>query len=221
MIPGDGERPVRGALNFLDNAVDRSTGTIQLKATFPNKDRSLWPGQFVNVVLILTSQPDALVLPSQAVQRGQEGSYVFVVKPDLTVEYRPVVVGAILDNDTVIEKGVNPGERVVTDGQLRLGPGAQVRIVEGVEGKGQGFPTMNISELFIRRPVMATLVMMGIVLFGIMGYRLLPVSELPNVDFPTIQVIGESPRRQPGNHGLLCGDPAGEASFPPSPAWIP
>lgn len=120
--------PAEGLLTFIDNAVDRTTGTIRLKATFANKEKQLWPGQFVNVVMTLAAQPNAIVVPSQAVQTGQNGQYVFVVKSDLTVEYRAIVVARTLDDETVIEKGLNAGEQVVTDGQLRIIPGAKVEI---------------------------------------------------------------------------------------------
>ncbi|MCL5966530.1 MAG: efflux RND transporter periplasmic adaptor subunit [Deltaproteobacteria bacterium] len=126
--------PARGSLTFIGNAVDTATGTIPLKGTFPNGDRRLWPGQFVNVVLTLTTQPDAVVVPSQAVQTGQAGQYLFVVKPDLTVESRPVAAGQTLDGGTVIEKGLQAGETVVTDGQLRLVPGAKVEAKQGPGG---------------------------------------------------------------------------------------
>jgi multidrug efflux system membrane fusion protein len=117
-----------GLLTFIDNAVDMTTGTIKLKGTFENKDRALWPGQFVRVTLRLRTQPNALVLPNQAVQTGQEGQFVYVVKSDKTVEFRPVVTGARIDQDLVIEKGVQRGETVVTEGQLRLAPGAHVQL---------------------------------------------------------------------------------------------
>jgi len=112
----------------VDNAVDPTTGTIQLKALFPNNNKALWPGQFVNVALTLSIQPDAILVPTQAVQTGQEGSYLFVVGADGTVEARPVVVGRTVHSETVIERGVSPGERVVTDGQLRLATGVQVDV---------------------------------------------------------------------------------------------
>jgi len=118
----------QGVLTFIDNTVDKTTGTILLKGTFANKGRWLWPGQFVNVILTLTTQPDAIIIPSQAVQTGQEGQYVFVVKPDLTVELRPVVVNRTLNNESIIEKGLKDGEKVVTDGQLQLVPGAKVEV---------------------------------------------------------------------------------------------
>lgn len=126
-LPGGGQRPVAGALTFMNNTVDPSTGTIQLKATFPNTDNALWPGEFVDVALTLTTER-AVVVPAQAVQAGQQGAFVFVVKPDLTVESRPVKVGRRLAGELVIEQGVKGGERIVTDGQLRLVPGARVEV---------------------------------------------------------------------------------------------
>jgi membrane fusion protein, multidrug efflux system len=136
LVIGKGENyPESGVVTFVDNAVDAATGTIQLKATFSNRQRFLWPGQFVTAAMTLTTKPDAIVVPSQAIQTGQEGFYVFVIKPDLTVDARPVITGTILDGETVIEKGLQPGEQVVTDGQLRLVPGAKVEIKKRAEGK--------------------------------------------------------------------------------------
>lgn len=128
VIGKDEKHPETGILTFVDNTVDTATGTIKLKATFTNRDRRLWPGQFVDAVITLTMQPNAIVIPSQAVQTGQSGVYVFVIKSDLSVESRPVVVDRSLDDESVIEKGLQPGEKVVTDGQLRLVPGAKVDI---------------------------------------------------------------------------------------------
>jgi multidrug efflux system membrane fusion protein len=133
-IPQDAGAPIGGVVSFVDNAVDRTTGTIRLKATFSNADRRLWPGQFVNVVLTLAEQKDALVVPSVAVQTGQQGLFVFVVKPDLTVESRQVTVARARGNETVIAQGVAAGETVVTDGHLRLVPGGRVQIKNGAEG---------------------------------------------------------------------------------------
>jgi multidrug efflux system membrane fusion protein len=125
--PETGAAPSRGELTFVDNQVDRTTGTILLKATFQNQDRSLWPGQFVNVVLTLARQPAALVVPARAVQNGQRGQFVFVVKPDRTVEMRPIEVNRTVGAEAVIDRGLAPGERVVTDGQIRLAPGVRVQ----------------------------------------------------------------------------------------------
>ncbi|HVP49192.1 MAG TPA: efflux RND transporter periplasmic adaptor subunit [Bryobacteraceae bacterium] len=117
-----------GQLTFIDNAVDATTGAIKLKGTFPNKNHRLWPGKFVRVVLRLGTLQDALLVPTQAVQTGQDGDYVFVVKPDRTVESRPVVAGVRVDTDQVIEKGLRAGETVVTEGHVRLVSGTRVRI---------------------------------------------------------------------------------------------
>jgi multidrug efflux system membrane fusion protein len=111
--------------------VDAATGTIKMRGTFPNPDSRLWPGQFVNVVLRLSVQPNAIVVPSQSVQTGQIGKYLFVVKSDSSADLRPVEVGATVQGQTVIEKGVAPGETVVTDGQLLLAPGSKVEIKKG------------------------------------------------------------------------------------------
>jgi len=128
LIPTNDERPEKGTITFVDNAVDTSTGTIRLKGTFANRERKLWPGQFVNVVLTLTREPNTIVVPSQAIQIGQQGQYVFVVRQDLTVESRPVVAGRSVNSETVVQKGLLVDEKVVTDGQLRLYPGAKVEI---------------------------------------------------------------------------------------------
>jgi multidrug efflux system membrane fusion protein len=120
--------PVVGQLSFIDNAVDHSTGTIRLKGTFPNRDRVLWPGEFVDTTLRVAEQIDVPVAPTRAVQTGQNGPYVFVVKSDQTVEMRPVVAGQVVGQETVIEKGLQAGETVVTDGQLRLVDGTPVEI---------------------------------------------------------------------------------------------
>lgn len=125
-IPGDDAPPAEGRLTFVDNEVDARTGTILLKATFANRDERLWPGQFVDVKVTLGEQPDRVVCPAPAVQNGQQGSYVFVVGDDRTVELRPVTVDRIDGQSAVIADGLAPGETVVTDGQLRLVPGAEV-----------------------------------------------------------------------------------------------
>jgi multidrug efflux system membrane fusion protein len=123
--------PASGRLSFIDNAVDPQTGTIRLRATFTNADRQLWPGQFVSTTLTLKEQADALVVPSQAVQNGPNGPYVFVVKADQTAELRPVVVERTEGTAAVLAKGVEAGETVVTSGQLRVTPGGKVAAKEG------------------------------------------------------------------------------------------
>ena len=130
-------RTAQGSLSLIDNAVDSNTGTIRLKATFDNKDGMLWPGQFVTVVLTLDTR-SATVVPAEAVQNGQQGQFVYVVKADSHVEIRPVTVGRAFGARMAIDKGLAAGETVVTDGQLRLFPGAQVKTVDPTQlGEGK------------------------------------------------------------------------------------
>jgi multidrug efflux system membrane fusion protein len=126
--PNDDAAPAVGRISFVDNSVDQTTGTIKVKGTFPNADRRLWPGQYVNVVVTLTTDPDAIVVPSVAVQAGQNGSYVFVVNSEQKVDLRPVTVKRTSATETVIESGLKPGETVVTDGHLRLVPGSRITV---------------------------------------------------------------------------------------------
>jgi multidrug efflux system membrane fusion protein len=133
--------PSSGRLTFVDNAVDPSTDTIKLKATFDNPDLQLWPGQFARVNLRLSVLDHATVVPSEAVQTGQDGQFVFVVKPDSTVEQRAITTGERADQDTVIQKGLQVGETIVTEGQLRLEDGTRVQNAargEGGSGRGRG-----------------------------------------------------------------------------------
>ncbi len=117
-----------GKLSVIDNQIDTTTGTIRLKATFPNEKRQLWPGQFVNARLLLTVRKDGLVVPASVVQRGPQGPFAFVIKADETVEIRPVKVGPIEKGEALIEEGLELGERVVVDGQYKLQPGSKVKI---------------------------------------------------------------------------------------------
>jgi len=126
-FPAGGD-PIVGELSFIDNRVDTTTGTVLLKAVFANADEALWPGQFVNVTLTLTTERDVVVVPAPTVQTGQEGPYLFVVKPDSTVEYRPVKVERTEGQDAVVASGLEPGERVVTTGFVRLAPGVSVTV---------------------------------------------------------------------------------------------
>jgi len=128
IIASDNRGPAKGKLSFIDNSVDQSTGTIKLKGEFANADRRLWPGQFVDVVLNLADERNAVVVPSQALQNGQQGQFVFVVKPDMTAEKRDVVLERTQGTMAVISKGVAPGELVVTDGQLSIVPGGKVAL---------------------------------------------------------------------------------------------
>jgi multidrug efflux system membrane fusion protein len=142
-FPSDEGRPELGVLEFVDNAVDRSTGTIKLKASFVNTERRLWPGQFINVALTMTTQTDAVVVPSEAVQVGPEGQHVFIVKPDKTVEVRPVTIGSTNEGEAVIASGLAAGEQIVREGQFLLGAGSRIEIKDSgntvaEEGKGEG-----------------------------------------------------------------------------------
>ncbi len=121
-------KPETGSLTFIDNTVDNTTGTIKLKGTFPNDDHRLWPGQFSGVSLRLSEEENATVVPTQAIQTGQTGDFVYVVKADMTAESRPVKVARTIGGDAVVAQGIRPGETVVTDGQLRLLPGIKVQI---------------------------------------------------------------------------------------------
>ena len=127
-MPQGTKKPIKGTLTFIDNKVNTTTGTIMLKATFANQDRALWPGQFVDVVLTLTTERDRVVVPSQAVQTGQQGQYVYVIKDDMTAEFRVVTPDRMYGDWTVIDRGIAAGEKVVTDGQLRITPGVKVEI---------------------------------------------------------------------------------------------
>ncbi|NTV14907.1 MAG: efflux RND transporter periplasmic adaptor subunit [Desulfobulbaceae bacterium] len=142
-LPGAPDKSLVGKFSFLDNSVDASTGTIRLKATFANAERNLWPGQFVNVRLLLSTRQAATVVPVPAVQTGQNGTYIYVVKPDATVELRPVTVGFTVGGETLIEAGLAVGEKVVTDGQLRLTPGATIKLPEA---GGQGVSSARADQ---------------------------------------------------------------------------
>jgi multidrug efflux system membrane fusion protein len=127
-----------GVLTFVDNAVDTTTGTIKLKGTFENHDRKLWPGQFVRVTLRLSTRPNAIIVPNQAIQTGQNGTFVWVVKPNRTVEVRNVTASLRVDQDMVVDEGLEAGETVVTEGQLRLAPDSHVVVRDGRGGGGRG-----------------------------------------------------------------------------------
>ncbi|MCX5892739.1 MAG: efflux RND transporter periplasmic adaptor subunit, partial [Deltaproteobacteria bacterium] len=132
VISTDPEHPEAGVLTFINNTVDAATGTIQCKATYDNAQKRLWPGLFVNVVVKLTEEPNAILVPAQAIQSGQQGQFVWVVKPDLTAETRPVEVEGEMNSEVIVKKGLKPGEQVVTDGQIRLVKGAKVEIKAGL-----------------------------------------------------------------------------------------
>jgi multidrug efflux system membrane fusion protein len=125
--PPGAAQSAAGRLTFVNNTVDPTTGTIQLKGTFENNDETLWPGQYVDVVLTLATE-QAITVPAEAVQTGQQGPFVFVVKPDMKVEPRPVQVGRRVGGDIIVLRGLSAGERIVTDGHLRLVPGSTVDV---------------------------------------------------------------------------------------------
>jgi multidrug efflux system membrane fusion protein len=139
-VPGHSQERARGELTFIDNGVDPATGRIKLKATFANSDDALWPGQFVQTTLTVYTLPHATVVPSQAVQSSQNGDFVFVVKPDATVTKRNVSIALSQGAMIVIERGVQAGETVVTDGQLRLAEGSKV-VLPGNGGKSTANPS--------------------------------------------------------------------------------
>ena len=134
--PPNSDKPAAGGtLSFVDNAVDNTTGTIKLKAVFPNKDHALWPGLFVNVNLKLYDQKNALVVPSQAVQTGPDGQYAYVVQPDMSTEVRKVAVERVDGDNAIVASGLRAGETVVVKGQLRLAPGSKVVIAQPASAK--------------------------------------------------------------------------------------
>lgn len=126
VIPQDAGEPIDGTLTFIDNVVDSTTGTIHLRGTFENQRNRLWPGLYVNILLTLSQQPNATVVPSHAIITTQQGSYVYVVRPNNTVEQRTVVATRTIADETVVDKGLKPGETIVTDGQINLIPGAPI-----------------------------------------------------------------------------------------------
>jgi len=138
---GESAHPAVGRLSFIDNEVDTTTGTFKLKGTFQNKDRRLWPGQFVDVALELSTQKNAIVVPTKAVQTGQQGDYVYVVTPDNTAEPRPIITSGVYENFTLISEGLRPGERVIVDGQLRVAPNAKVTVESALPGSQPIVPT--------------------------------------------------------------------------------
>ena len=177
-----------GTLSTIDNLIDQTTATFRLKAMFANDDEKLWPGEFVNARLLLEIRKDVVVIPPVAVQRGPNGLFTWVVKPDNTVEPRPIQIGTTTGDRTIVISGLDDGERVVTDGQYKLQTNAPVTIANPDPAATQGEPVVNISEPFIRRPVATTLLMAALAFVGIVSFPFLPVAPLPQVDFPTIQI---------------------------------
>jgi multidrug efflux system membrane fusion protein len=139
-VPGSLGMTEEGRVSFVDNAVDPATGTIRLKAEFTNPEKRLWPGQYVSLTMTLEVRKGAVVVPTQALQTGQNGQFLFVVKPEQTAEVRPVVPGPVYQGGTVIDQGLKAGEQVVIDGQMRIIPGGKVEVkgAKGKEGKANG-----------------------------------------------------------------------------------
>jgi len=147
VIPSDSRGTITGKLSFIDNAVDSGTGTIKLKGVFANRDRRLWPGQFVDAYLTLKTQNNAVVIPSQAIQNGQQGTFVYVIKDDNTVEARTITTSETQQaGQVIVQKGLAVGERIVTDGQLRLVPGAKVQIKQAAAGLVEPTPVPDKGE---------------------------------------------------------------------------
>ncbi len=193
-----------GSLLSLDNQIDTTTGTIKLKARFNNQDDALFPNQFVNARMLVATEENAVVIPTAALQMGSEGNFVWVLNSENKVSKHLVKTGIQDSQTVVISAGLSAGDRVVTDGIDRLTEGAQVEVVEaqntGSKSLMQVMPpssTGGPSRLFILRPVATTLLMVAILLAGIIGYRFLPVSALPEVDYPTIQVVTLYPGASP------------------------
>jgi len=131
-LPSDGENRTRaGKVTFLDNAVQNGTGTVNLRATIPNSDSHFWPGQFVNVRLVLATDKGAVMIPNEAAQISQKGPFVYVVKPDQTAELRVITLGQRQGSNVVVTNGLAAGESVVLTGQLTVVPGAKVKVVQG------------------------------------------------------------------------------------------
>ena len=135
---GQADSPAEGRLTFIDNGVDPTTGTLKLKGTFPNGDRRLWPGEFVDVALVLSTQKNVVVVPTKAIQSGQQGEYVYVVRTDSTAESRPVKTAGAYQNVTLIADGLKPGEQVIVNGQLRVAPNAKVVVQSTLPGTQSG-----------------------------------------------------------------------------------
>ena len=200
----DGKQLDQGRLNLVDNQIIQTAGTIRLRAEFPNQKHLLWPGQLVNARLLLDTRHDGLTVPASVVQQGPKGAYAYVIKPDNTVEIRPITVAQISDGQALINSGLKANERVVVDGQYKLQPGVPVTILTR-QGRRRGRRTkrpagadpMNISAPFIQRPIATTLLMVGLLVGGLVAYPLLPVAALPNVNYPTLTVTAQLPGADP------------------------
>ena len=190
-----------GTLLAINNQAATTTGAVLLKGIFPNHARQLWPGTFVNVDLITSVVPNALTIPTNALQQNDKGQFVYVVGEDKRVSARPVEVAQRRRGVALISKGLQAGETVVVQGQYRLTPGTLVAPTAPSEARTPHRQfrnaAVNLSSGFITRPIATALMMVAVVALGIVGYRLLPVAASPNIDTPTIQVTAQMPGADP------------------------
>ena len=214
---------VEGKLTLIDNQIDTATGTLRLKATFDNADERLWPGQFVNVRLVIATRNGAVTVPQRAVMQGATGYYAYIVKPDNTVERRAVEVAGMQDGIAIVDKGLAAGEKIVVDGQYRLTDGAQIKIDTTRPPRRRRRPprrrrpqpnspppnksadrqAMNISETFIRRPIATSLMMLGLLVFGVGDLQPAAGRGAAQRRFSDHHRVGHPARRQPGDDGLV------------------
>ena len=191
-------RLAEGSLTTLDNQIDQATGTLRLRATFNNKNEALFPNQFVNARLLVAEKQGVTLVPTATVQRNSQTTYVYVVNSDSTVTVRNVTTGTTEGDQTEITSGLAPGEVVVMTGVDKLQEGSKVNAHIDGRRQPEGICVeMSPSRTFILRPVATSLLMAGILLAGIVAYKQLPVSALPEVDYPTIQVITFYPGASP------------------------
>ena len=191
-----------GHLALVNNSVDQASGDIRMKATFANEDDVLWPGLSVSTRLLVDTLKEVIVVPADAVQRGPNGLYAYVVGDGNKVEMRDIKVAQEGDGLSVVSQGLSPGQNVVTEGQYRLQDGALAQPAPAaqttsVRRQGALIMALNISEPFIRHPIATSLLMVGILFVGIVAYPNLPVAPLPQVDFPTLQVSAQLPGASP------------------------
>ena len=191
-----------GKLLTIDNQIDQTTGTAKLKSIFDNPDNTLWPNEFVNAHLLLETRKNAITAPASAIQRGPDGTFTYVVDANNTVQMRPVQVALTQGATVVIASGLQGGERVVTDGQEKLQAGSRVApqapaTAESANQRQYRIADMSISRPFILRPIATSLLMAGLLLVGIVAYQQLPISALPQVDYPTIQIVTFYPGASP------------------------
>ena len=224
----EGKKLASGTLLTLDNVIDPTTGTLRLKAIFDNKDSALFPSQFVNVRLLVETQRNATLIPTPAIQRNAQGAFVYVIKGDQTASIRTITPGTTDGSVTAIQ-GLEPQEVVAVNGFDKLLDNAKVMIRQPPSGSGATSggggggaaggkkgrrAAVSPSRPFILRPVATSLLMAAILLAGGVAYYQLPVSALPEVDYPTIQVRHVLSRRQPGRDGVVGDRAAGAAVRP-------